>query len=120
MRYTYPKAARLKQKKQVSLLFEKGKWRSCGNMRVIVINIAEATSPNVGVSVSKRNFKKAVDRNRVKRLLREAYRLNKQVFHAAFGENCHAMLFWAVAKMPADLQEVENELKQLCNTALKK
>ena len=35
--------------------------------------------PQVLVSVSKRHFKHAVDRNRVKRQLREAYRLNKQV-----------------------------------------
>ena len=36
-----------------------------------------AVLPKVGFAVSSRNFKRAVDRNRVKRLGREAYRLNK-------------------------------------------
>jgi ribonuclease P protein component len=40
---------------------------------------------SVGVSASKRNFKKAVDRNRVKRLLRECYRLNQQPLEEAMG-----------------------------------
>jgi ribonuclease P protein component len=38
----------------------------------------EKTVLQVGVSVSKRNFKRAVDRNRIKRLLRETYRLQKR------------------------------------------
>ena len=38
----------------------------------------ESSSMQIGVSASKRHFKKAVDRNRIKRLLREAYRLQKK------------------------------------------
>ncbi len=39
---------------------------------------AEKSGLQIGVTASKRHFKKAVDRNRIKRLLREAYRLQKE------------------------------------------
>ncbi len=43
-------------------------------------------SIQVGVGVSARNFRKAADRNRIKRLLRECYRLNKALLHDAVNE----------------------------------
>ena len=83
----YPRKEKLKQKREIDLLFAKGKWNSCGNLRIISINLEKKPQENfellnqkIGVSVSKKNFKKAVDRNRIKRLLRESYRLNKDLF----------------------------------------
>lgn len=45
-----------------------------------VINTEEYKLPQVAFTVSKSKFKSAVDRNRIKRLMREAYRTNKHEF----------------------------------------
>ena len=110
----YPKQEKLKQKKQISLLFEKGKWKTCGNIRLITLQDNTLRNPKIGVSVSKRNFKKAVDRNRIKRLLREAYRLNKTAFQQKFGNNSLSMLFWNSKSFPKHYAEVEEEFLKLC------
>lgn len=85
----YPRAEKLKKNTEISLLFEKGKWRTSGNLRIIILkdkpNLSVETA-RFGVSVSKRYFKRAVHRNRIKRLLRECYRLNRDLFRQAFGE----------------------------------
>ncbi|MEG0927758.1 ribonuclease P protein component [Chryseobacterium sp.] len=118
----YPRAEKLKMNTEIGLLFEKGKWRTSGNLRIIILKDKPALpieSGKFGVSVSKRYFKKAVHRNRIKRLLRECYRLNKDVFKAAFGENTIAMLFWVSPEMPQKFQDVETQFLKLCEAQKK-
>jgi len=120
--FKYPKQEKLKKENEITLLFAKGKWRSCGNLRIIILkNHPDLQNENVklGVSVSKRYFKKAVYRNRVKRLLRECYRLNKDLFKASFGEKTIAMLFWVSNELPDKFQDVEKEFIKLCQSQKK-
>lgn len=88
IRYTLGKQERLKSRKAIEHLFKQGKSFSVFPFRVLYILkqatiLQDAVSDNgnprlqAGFTVSSRNFKKAVDRNRVKRLMREAYRLQK-------------------------------------------
>ena len=75
MDFTYNSKDKLKSKKGIEELFSGGKSVSTYPLRMIYIKNHNCNK--IGVSVSKRNFKNAVHRNRIKRLLREAYRLNK-------------------------------------------
>ena len=77
MDLSYSNKEKLKSKKLIEKLFSEGKAVSAFPLRLIYLK--EGETNKVGVSVSKRNFKNAVDRNRVKRLLREAYRHNKKM-----------------------------------------
>lgn len=118
MNEKFPKNQKLKKKNDIAALFEKGKWKSCEPLRVIYLH-GDQESPKIGVSVSKKYFKKAVDRNRIKRLLRECYRLNKTVFRENFGNNCTAMFFYASKEMPKSYRTLEENFKQLCEKVKK-
>lgn len=120
--FKYPKAEKLKKKDEITLLFEKGKWKNSGNLRIIILkNHPDLLTENIklGVSVSKRYFKKAVYRNRIKRLLRECYRLNKDLFKESFGEKTMAMLFWVSPELPEKFQDVEAQFIKLCQSQKK-
>jgi ribonuclease P protein component len=83
--YSYNKKEKLKSRKLLDQLFTKGKSVSAFPLKVFYGVLPAETTETVqaGVGVSARNFSKAVDRNRIKRLLREVYRLNKSVLHEA-------------------------------------
>jgi ribonuclease P protein component len=78
----FGKMEKLKSRKLIEELFARGKSISVFPIRILYIFSALRTDEKpllqVGVSVSKRNFKRAVDLNGIKRLLREAYRLQKK------------------------------------------
>jgi ribonuclease P protein component len=87
---SFGRQQKLKSRKQIQKLFTGG-----NSHFVFPVKLAWMVSPAepektghpkilAGVSVSKRNFKKAVDRNRIKRLLREAYRLQKNELEKQF------------------------------------
>ena len=81
--FTLGKNERLKSRKQIEQLFSEGKKFSVTPFRVFYLFQAPLITDHLllklqfGVGVSVKNFKKAVDRNRIKRLTREAYRLQK-------------------------------------------
>lgn len=81
MNFTYPKNEKLKSKITIGLLFTEGKSVSKYPLRLVYKagSFDESEKIKMGVSVSKKNFKKAVDRNYFKRVLRETYRLNKHL-----------------------------------------
>jgi len=75
---TLGKNERLKSRKLIEQLFSEGKKFAINPFRIFyVFNENKKASLQFGVGVSSKNFKKSVDRNRIKRLIKECYRLQK-------------------------------------------
>ncbi|AOC94764.1 Ribonuclease P protein component [Flavobacterium anhuiense] len=114
MNFTYPKNERLKSKTTIGLLFSEGKSVSKYPLRLVYRQV-EANSEEqtkIGVSVSKKYFKKAVDRNYFKRVLRETYRLNKHLLLDNLDQPYSIMLFYQT-KDRLSYQEINTKMIQL-------
>ena len=83
MRNTLGKQERLKSKKLIEKLYAEGDSVKTFPLRMMYVQTAHTSEfpCQVGVSVAKKNYKLAVDRNRLKRLMRETYRLQKKIVY---------------------------------------
>lgn len=79
IRNTFRKDERICNQKQIDLIFSGGKALTSGNFRLLHVKNPSVESPHLMVlmAVPKRNLRKAVFRNRMKRLMREAFRVQK-------------------------------------------
>lgn len=117
----YPKKEKLKSKKLIDRLFVAGESVSSYPIKLIYLKTELPFNVTVqaGVTVPKKNFKSAVKRNRIKRLLRESYRLNKDlIFNNS--EGGFAFLFIYLGKNMPEHQEIDENLQALLHKFKKK
>ena len=110
--YSFPKKEKLTSKIIIDRLFKDGDSRFKYPFRVIFLSDDTYSEqfPQLVISVSKRNFKRAVDRNRIKRLIREAYRLQKEDLLALFEHKPAYLAILYTAKEEITLIELKKKL----------
>ncbi|MFV8365612.1 ribonuclease P protein component [Flavobacterium sp. XS1P27] len=114
MNFTYPKNEKLKSKITIGLLFTEGRSVSKYPLRLVYKagSFSEGEKIKMGVSVSKKNFKKAVDRNYFKRVLRETYRLNKHLLIDNLNQP-YSFMFFYQTKDRLTYEEINTKTIQL-------
>ena len=115
MDYKFSKEEKLKSRKLIEKMFAEGKTVSKYPLKLIYIQteLKDEIMIQAGVSVSKRNFKRAVDRNRIKRLMREAYRLNKNLIFNTI-QFPYALMFLYIGKeFPKNYDEISKSMIKL-------
>jgi len=116
--FKFSQAEKLKSRKVIQELFEKRNSIHIFPLRLIWGPITPRTNAypaQFSVTVPKRKFAKAVDRNRIKRVIREAYRLNKPDFYqhiAPFDQQFGLMFIYTGKKQPT-IKELEKSLKRI-------
>ncbi|CAA0155765.1 ribonuclease P protein component [Tenacibaculum maritimum] len=117
MKFTLGKEERLKSKKLIGRLYSEGKSVKIFPLRMVYLQANHTSNfpAQIGVSVPKRNFKKAVHRNRIKRLLRETYRKQKYTVYNSLNEPYVFMISY-LAKDEWAYSDIERKMDKLLNS----
>tara|TARA_B110000003_G_C16419872_1_gene445790 strand:+ start:80 stop:433 length:354 start_codon:yes stop_codon:yes gene_type:complete len=105
---TFPKQQRLKSKKDIKMLFEEGKTVTKYPIKLLWLPLGQQET-KAGFAVAKRNFRSAVTRNKIKRLMREAYRLQKQEIQGK-EKKTFTLLFIYIGKEVAGFKTIDSSL----------
>ncbi len=108
MSATFPKQQRLKSKKDIKTLFEEGKTVTKYPIKLLWLHLGQQET-KAGFAVAKRNFRSAVTRNKIKRLMREAYRLQKQEIQGK-EKKTFTLLFVYIGKEMAGFKTIDSSL----------
>jgi ribonuclease P protein component len=120
MSFRFPKEEKLKSEKQIQAIFEKGSSITAFPLKMVYLESSKASAKiQVAVTVSKRNFKSAVHRNRIKRLLRESYRLHKHLIFNKI-EGSYACMFLYLGKDMPSYSEIEGSMIKILEKFLKR
>lgn len=116
--FTFLRPERLKSTKVIAALFKDGQSFVAYPLRVVwmVSTLGEPGTATMAVSVSKRLFKTAVQRNRLKRQIREAYRLHKHLLYQTIETQAQphiSLMITYIAKEPLPYQEIENGVQKM-------
>jgi ribonuclease P protein component len=115
---SFSKDEKLKSRKAISSLFDVGMSSFSYPLKVFyTVNQVEHDSkkqlPKIGVSVSKRKFKNAVDRNLLKRRIKEAYRLNKYILIDTQLNLNFEILFVYISDQEEEYLSIEKGMKKI-------
>lgn len=114
MKQTFKKDERLCSKKTIKTLFEDGSSLTVHPFRLVWLKTELKTEypVQITISVSKKNIAKAVDRNKIKRQIRECYRKNKNILYEYLynkGKQ-YAMALIYTAKDEIEFKEIETKI----------
>lgn len=112
MSLKFPKGEKLKSRKLIDRLFSEGKSATEFPIKLLYLTTEEVATNQAAFAVPKKNFKLAVDRNRIKRQMREAFRLNKSVLNTNKTAN-YALLFLYIGRDPADYERMSSAIASL-------
>jgi ribonuclease P protein component len=120
-RFTLGKQERLKSRKLIAELFDSGKHINAHPLKAIY-KLKENELPLQGAfSVSSKNFRRAVDRNRIKRLMREAYRIQKNELKEKLSEKEKQLIVFFIftGREIPDIETVNTKMTTILNLMLK-